>query len=362
MNRISKWLYILIALLIIVFLGFYLLRSKGKANQSPKSNSPEVKQKQQTKVDAFVVKPSLLIDEISVSGSLLAYEEVELKNEVAGRVVFINLPEGKQVKKGTLLVKLFDDDLQAGLNKLQIQLTIQEKIHERQAELLKVNGISQNDYDQTGLELNSLRADIEVQKVLIRKTEVLAPFDGVIGLRNISVGAEVTPSTLLTTIRSEDKLKLDFSVPEKYSSEIKPGMKISFTMSNEDKPYEATVIATEQGIDISTRNLKVRSVVDNKSEHLLPGAFTDVNLKLNEKKDALMIPTQAIIPSEQTKSVILSKNGKAHFTLVKTGVRRASAIEITEGIQPGDTIIITGILFLKEGSKLSYLTVKSDSI
>ncbi len=362
MTRISKWLYTSIVLIIIIFLGFVLFRSKGKDNQSSKSKNSVSRDRQQAKVDGFVVKPSLLIDEISVSGSLLAYEEVELKNEVAGRVVFLDLPEGKQVKKGTLLVKLFDDDLQAGLKKLQIQLAIQEKIHERQSELLKVNGISQNDYDQTGLQLNSLRADIEVQKVLIRKTEVLAPFDGVIGLRNISIGAEVTPSTLLATIRSEDKLKLDFSVPEKYSAEIQPGMKIIFTMSNDEKPYEATVMATEQGIDVSTRNLKVRAVVDNKSEHLLPGAFTDVNLNLNEKKNALLIPTQAIIPSAQNKSVILAKNGKAHFVVVKTGVRKASNIEITDGIQPGDTIVITGILFLKEGSKLTFSTVKSDSI
>jgi len=362
MTKISKWIYLPAILVVIVFLGFILFKSKGKENQSSKLKSPVSRERQQAKIDAFVVKPSLLIDEISVSGSLLAYEEVELKNEVPGRVVFLNLPEGKQVKKGTLLVKLFDDDLQAGLKKLQIQLAIQEKIHERQSELLKVNGISQNDYDQTGLELNSLRADIEVQKVLIRKTEVLAPFDGVIGLRNISIGAEVTPSTLLATIRSEDKLKLDFSVPEKYSSEIMPGMKIVFTMSNDEKQYEATVMATEQGIDISTRNLKVRAVVDNKSEHLLPGAFTDVNLRLNEKPNALLIPTQAIIPSEQDKSVIIAKNGKAHFTLVKTGVRRASNIEITEGLQAGDTIITTGLLFLKEGAKLSYSTLKTDSL
>lgn len=362
MSRNSKWLYILGVLIIIVVLGFILLKPKAKDNPSSNSYPPASRDKQQTKVDAFVVKPSLLIDEISVSGSLLAYEEVELKNEVAGRVDFINLPEGKQVKKGTLLVKLFDDDLQAGLNKLQIQLAIQEKIHERQAELLKVNGISQNDFDQTGLELNSLRADIAVQKVLIRKTEVLAPFDGVIGLRNISIGAEVTPSTPLATIRSEDKLKLDFSVPEKYSTEIKPGLKILFTMSNDEKPYEATVMATEQGIDVSTRNLKVRAVVDNKSEHLLPGAFTDVNLKLGENKNALMIPTQAIIPSAQNKSIIMAKNGKAHFTVVKTGVRRSSTIEILDGVHPGDTIVTTGILFLKEGSKLSFSTFKTDSI
>ena len=360
MNRMSKWLYIPVILVAIAFLGYVLLRSESTNDKSPDSRNAS--SRQQAKVDAFVVKPSLLIDEISVSGSLLAYDEVELKNEVSGRIVLLNLPEGKAVKMGTLLVKLFDDDLQAGLKKLQIQLAIQEKIHERQSELLKVNGISQNDYDQTGLLLNSLKADIEVQKVLIRKTEVLAPFDGMIGLRNVSVGAEVTPSTLLATIRSEDKLKLDFSVPEKYSSEIKPGMKISFNMSNDEKKYEATVIATEQGIDVATRNLKVRSVVDNKYDHLLPGAFTDVNLMLGEKKNALLIPTQAIIPSAQAKSVIVAKNGKANFVVVKTGVRRASNIEITDGLQVGDTIITTGILFLKQGSKLSYSTVKTDSI
>lgn len=360
MIKISKWIYLPIFLAMIVLLGFILFKPKEKNTKAAGERNLGARGRSLAKVDAFVVKPSVLIDEISVSGSLLAYEEVELKNEVAGRVVFIDLPEGKFVEKGTLLVKLFDDDLQAGLKKLQIQLAIQEKIHERQSELLKVNGISQNDYDQTGLQLNSLRADIEVQKVLIRKTEVMAPFDGVIGLRNISVGAEVTPATLLATIRSEDKLKLDFSVPEKYSSEIRPGMKISFTMSNDDKIYEATVMATERGIDVNTRNLKVRAVVDNKSEHLLPGAFTDVNLKLNEKKNALMIPTQAIIPSEQSKSVILSRSGKAHFVEVKTGVRRSSAIEVTSGLQLGDTIITNGILFLKEGSKLSFSTVKSD--
>jgi membrane fusion protein, multidrug efflux system len=362
MNRISKWVYIPLIVLIITLLAFIFVNAKTKNNQALNKENPATVEKGQTKVDAFVVRPSLLIDEISVSGSLLAYEEVELKNEVPGRVVLLNLPEGEAVKKGTLLVKLFDDDLQAGLNKLRIQLAIQEKIHERQSELLKANGLSQNDYDQAGLQLNSLRSDIEIQKVLIRKTEVIAPFDGLIGLRNISLGAEVTPSTLLATIRSEDKLKLDFSVPEKYSPEIKPGMRVVFTMSNDDKEYEATVIATEQGIDALSRNLKVRAVVDNKSEHLIPGAFTDVHLRLSEKKNALLIPTLAVIPQEMNKIVILAKNGKAHFTVVKTGIRKTSRIEITEGIQPGDTVITTGILFLKEGSRLYYSTVKADSI
>ncbi len=358
MNRVSKWVFLALTGVVVVVLGFAIIRSKGKGGTSGGKNTAS-RERPLTRVDAFVARPSLLVDQISVSGSLLAFEEVELKNEVAGRVVMINLPEGKFVKKGTLLVKLFDDDLQAGLTKLKTQLAIQEQIHDRQSELLKANGISQNDYEQTGLQLNSLRADIEVQKVLIRKTEVLAPFDGVIGLRNISVGAEVTPSTLLATIRSEDKLKLDFSVPEKYSTEIKPGMKIIFTLSNDEKKYEATVMATEEGIDSFTRNLKVRAYVDNKSDHLLPGAFTDVVLNLNEKKNALLVPTQAIIPQENGESLIVARNGKAHFTPVKTGIRKASGIEIKNGIQSGDTVITTGLLFLKEGSKLNYSTVLS---
>jgi len=325
----------------------------------PKENDRYSKDDSIKKVNGFVVKPSLLIDEIAVSGSLLAFEEVELKNEVAGRVVKIHLPEGKFVRKGTLLVKLFDDDLQAGLRKFKSQLDIQNQIHQRQSELLKVNGISQNDYEATGLQVNSLQADIEEQKAQIRKTEILAPFDGVIGLRNISVGAIVSSSTLVATIRSENNLKLDFNIPEKYSPVIRNGMKVQFTLSGSDKKYDATILATERGISEDTRNLKVRAVVNSKSDDLIPGAFSNVILRLSENKVALVIPTQAVIPQEKDKQVIIAQNGKAHFVSVKTGIRNASGIEITQGIQPGDTIITNGILFLKEGSPLMYAQVSS---
>lgn len=346
---------------IIIVTSFILLAALlikvGFKNSSDKDNRKDFKERKSKKVDAFIVKPSLLIEEISVFGTLLAYETVELKNEVAGRVVLINLPEGKFVKKGTLLVKLFDDDLQATLKKQETQLAIQQQIYKRQSGLLKVNGISQNDYEQTGLQLNTIKADIEVQKTLIRKTEVRAPFDGMIGLRNISVGEIVTPSTLLATIRTIDKLKLDFFVPEKYSSHIKPGMKVKFCLSNKDEQFDASVMATEEGIDNATRSLKVRALVNSRSKVLLAGGYASVQLRLGDNPNALMIPTQAIIPQESTKKVIVARNSKAQFIQVKTGIRKASAIEITDGLQPGDTIVITGLLFIKEGSKLSYSTL-----
>jgi membrane fusion protein, multidrug efflux system len=351
MKKAYVWIGVIILLIIILVFAIRSGKAKGKGNSVPQ------KEKQQIKVDGYIVKPTLLVNEISVSGSLLAFEQVELKNEVAGRVTDINLPEGKPVKKGTLLVKFYDEDLQATLRKLESQLEVQNKIYDRQSELIKVNGISENDYDQTRLAVNTLKSDIDEQKALIRKTEVIAPFDGVIGLRNISVGAVVSSSTLLATIRTEDNLKLDFYVPEKYSALISQGMKVKFTLSNKDIQYDATVIATEEGIDAATLNLKVRAVVDSRSQKLLPGAFTDVELRLGENPDALMIPTGAVIPEEQNKSVIIAKKGKAHFVPVKTGARQSSSIEITEGLHEGDTVITTGILFLKEGSGLSYSSV-----
>jgi membrane fusion protein, multidrug efflux system len=347
-NKLTKWIISILLLIIISIILIFALKPK----QSDKKDI--VKKNVTKKVDAYILTPSLLIDEITVNGNLLAVDEVELRNEVSGRIVKINLPEGKSVRKGALLVKIYDDDLQANLKKLQTQLSVQEQILKRQSELLKVNGISQNEYDQTQLQVNSLKSDIDYQKSQIRKTEVLAPFDGVIGLRNVSQGAMVTASTVLATIRTDSKLKLDFFVAERYSSQVKIGQKVDFKLSNNDRGYIAKVIASEKGIDNNTRNLKVRAIIEKPKKELIAGAFALVNLRLSENQNALMVPTQAIIPGEYDTKVIIAHNGKAHFVKVKTGVRQTEKIEILDGVKTGDTIITTGVLFLKENSKLQY--------
>ena len=328
------------------------------ACDTPKQDAKSTKQSGTVSfLEGFVVKPTIVDQFISVSGTLKPYEETVLMPEVTGRVIKINLPEGKFVKAGTLLVKLFDEDLQAQLHKSQAQLQITEQMQERQSELMKVSGISQSDYDQTVLQVHSIKADIEVLDVQIHKTEVLAPFDGVIGLRNISVGAEVTPSTALATIRAVKQLKLDFSIPEKYSDDAKTGTKVLFSVQGNDKKYEASVMATEEGIDINTRNLKVRAVVNMNAASLIPGAFANVELRLKENKNALMIPTQAIIPQERSKKIIIAKGGRAKFLTIKTGVRQASNIEVLDGLAAGDTVVTTGILFIKPGAVLAFSKV-----
>jgi membrane fusion protein (multidrug efflux system) len=314
------------------------------------------------RVEGIIVNPSVLDQTIAISGTLKPFEETVLMPEVAGRIVDINLAEGGFAKKGTILIKLFDGDLQAQLKKSQSQLELEEQTEKRQSELMKVNGISQLDLDQTILQINSIKADIEVLNVQIHKTEVHAPFDGTIGLRNVSIGAQVTPSTALATIRDVKHLKLDFSVPEKYSSIIKPGYKVTFTVQGDEIKYIATVMATEQGIESDTRNLNGRAIVESNTTSLIPGEFANVELRLNENKDALMVPTEAVIPQARTKQLIVAKNGKASFVTIVTGIRNSSSVQVISGINPGDTVVTTGILFLKPNAALKFSKVKSNPL
>lgn len=344
--------------ILYLFLSGLLLCIMFSCNKS-KENSGEKagKDKPMLKVNGFVVQGKKLIEEISVSGTLLPFEDVELKPEISGRITKINLPEGKFVKSGTLLVKLYDEDLQANMKKLKTQLLIQEKVYLRQSELLKVNGISQNEYDQLELQISGIKADIEFQKAMIRKTEILAPFDGVVGLRNISPGAYVNSGTVLTTFKSNNKLKLDFSIPEKYSSEVKAGTDVNFKLNNSDNIFKAKVIATETSVDKNTRNLKVRALVENISNLLIPGSFASVELKMREHNNALLIPTNAIIANARKKNVIISENGMAVKKEIFTGIRKSGEIEVLEGIKAGDTVVTSGLLFLKEGMPVIFSSV-----
>lgn len=298
-------------------------------------------------VDWIIAAPVELAEKITVSGTIKPAEETVLLSEISGRVIKINLPEGKTVKKGTLLVKFFDDDLQAQLQKAKAQLQLTKQTFGRQSELIKINGISQSDLDQTILQMNTIKGDIDVLTAQIRKTEIIAPYDGVLGLRNISLGSVVSPSLPLATIRDVRTLKIDFSVPEKYSQEIKFGSIIKFIVNDDDQEFDAKVIATEQGIDASTRNLKARAQIISSNPKLTPGAFASIHLKIKNTKNAIIVPSQAIIPQGNNKSLIICFQGKAKIVKVKTGLRQTNGIEITEGVANNDTIITTGVMFIK---------------
>jgi membrane fusion protein (multidrug efflux system) len=346
-----------ILLIPFLFAIFIITGATSCSSGSKDKNATDKRPSVALSVEGYVVKPSVLVVTIDVSGTLLPYEETVLMPEAGGRAVMVNLPEGKLVKKGTVLVKLFDGELQAQLKKSQTQLQLAEQTEKRQQELLKVSGISQFDYDQTVFQVNSIKDDIELLDVQIGKTELKAPFDGVVGLKNISVGAQVTTSTALATLRMINRLKLDFSVPEKYSKEIIPGKELTFTVEGDTVKYSAVVMATEGGIESDTRTLKVRAVVDHVSRGLNPGAFARVEMELGKHNDALLVPTQSIIPQARSKKLIVARNGKAQFLTVNTGIRKAAFIEVLNGINIGDTVVTTGIVFLKPDALLKFSKV-----
>jgi membrane fusion protein (multidrug efflux system) len=309
-------------------------------------------------VEAQVIQASSVSDVIEVAGNILPFELTEIRPEISGRVVSINFKEGSQVEKNTLLAKLFDQDLQAQMNKLKVQLQIAEKTEERERELLKISGISQQDYDLSLLQVNNIKADMELIKVNIGKTEIRAPYSGRIGLRNISLGAYVTPTTLITSISQVDLKKISFSVPEKYSAEIKGGMKVEFYIEGNESTYSATVLASETVIESQTRNLRVLATVSDQKNNLIPGSFAKVRLTLGKNESAVNIPSQAVIPSARSKQVILYKNGTPQFVDITTGIRTADNVQVKSGLAVGDTIVTTGLLFIRKDSKLKLSKVQ----
>lgn len=308
--------------------------------------------------EAFVVRTKSLSENLEIPGTLLPFEETEIRPEISGRIVWLNIPEGSFVQKGTLLVKLFDNDLQAQIKKLQVQLQIAQKTAERQKELLKINGISQQEYDLSELQVSNLKADIELTQVSISKTEIRAPFAGRIGLKNISNGAYITPTILLTTISQVSQLKMEFSVPEKYSEDMRKGRQINFTVGGSDARFTASVIATESNIEANTRTLKVRTVVNGRHNLLVPGAFAKVSLQLGKNDRSLIVPSQAIIPQARNKRVIIYKGGTASFTVVTTGMRDSSFVQVLDGVKEGDTIVTTALLTIRPDSKIKLTKVQ----
>jgi len=301
-------------------------------------------------VDVYVIKPSLINEKIEVSGSLLANETTEIHPEISGRLVQLNIAEGRFVSKGALLAKIYDGDLQAQLKKLEVQLDIARTNENRSAQLLKIQGISKSDYDASLLNVNNIKADIDITRANITKTEIRAPFSGKLGLKYVSPGAFVTPSTVLTTISEVNKLKLQFSVPEKYGSEIKNGQLVSFKLNGSDKTFSAAVIATETSIGEDTRSLTVRALVKNNDPALIPGTFANVQMILGNNPNAIMIPNGAVVPQGRKKQVFVFKDNKALPTDITTGVRDSANVQVLTGLFPGDTLITSGLLFLRPGS------------
>lgn len=324
----------------------------GSSTRQKEDSKPVSREPAAIPVEAYVVEPRALNTSITIAGSLYPQEETKITPEVAGKITGLFIREGSFVKKGTVLATLFNEDLKAQTRKLKVELELAQKTRERQDQLLKIGGISQQDFDLSVLNESSIKADIAVLEAAVNKTIIRAPYNGRLGFRHVSMGAYVNPQTVLTTISQVHRLKLLFSVPEKYFPLVRTGNVFTFTTETSPRTYRARIVATESGITVENRSLSVQAVVDEPDENLKPGSFANIHFRLGENQSAVMIPSQAVIPQARDKKVILYRNGKPEFATVATGLRDSASVEILQGVSLGDTVVTTGLLTVKPDSKL----------
>ncbi len=300
-------------------------------------------------VNAMVVRPQHLKDEIQISGSLLPDEEVDLSFETSGKIVEINFEEGTFVKKGQLLAKVNDRPLQAQLQRLVSQLSLAKDRVFRQSALLKKDAVSKEAYEQVRTDLATLNADIDLIKSNIAQTELRAPFDGVIGLRQVSVGTYASPSTIVAKLTKLSPLKVEFAVPERYANDVKIGAGLDFTLEGKLNAFHATVYARESKIDPTTHTLTIRALFPNANAAVLPGRYASIRLNKDEIPNAIAVPSEAIVPEMGKDKVFLYKSGKAQPVEITAGIRTKAEVQVLRGLRAGDTVITSGTLQLRMG-------------
>lgn len=313
--------------------------SKKQSAQQTKNNN------QNTVVDVLVARYSSITNSVEANGTVLANEYVELHPEISGRITYLDVPEGKFITAGTVIARINDADLQAQLSKSKVQLDLAQKTEDRLQKLLAINGVNQADYDAALNAVNGYKADIQYTQALIDKTVIHAPFSGTVGLRQVSPGAYITPATVLATIQQLNQLKIDFTLPEDYSNLVHIGGNVDVELdANGAARRKALVIAIEPQANTLTRNLKVRALLQN-PEQTNPGAFVKVYVGAGTDSKAILIPTNAIIPEDKNKQLVLVKDGKAKFVNITTGLRQSTNVAVIKGVAEGDTIVVNGVLF-----------------
>lgn len=351
MTKKSKILLFTAIGLLIAGMAFYPQIKKlfgSEAEFEVKNEKARDKQKKTPlAVNALIISTQSLTDRFRSKGIILPDEEVDLSFEASGKITQLLFEEGKSVRKGQLLAKVNDKPLQAELKKLESQLPLAKDRLYRQKSLLAKDAVSQEAFETVSTELDKLNADIELVKARINQTELKAPFDGVLGLRLVSEGAYATPQTIVAKLTKISPLKIEFSVNEKQANEIKIGTPISFSVESNDKVYNAAVYALESKLDVKTLSLKARARYANSDGKLKAGHSATIDIKLREIKNAIVIPSISSVAEMGRDIVFVYKNGKARQVEIKKGIRTESSLQVLEGLNQGDTLLVSGVMQLR---------------
>lgn len=347
----KRYIFYLILALGLAYLVYYRITENKKIEGGGAAGGPgkggKGKGGPALNVDGIEVKTTEFNNNLEITGSIEANEAVTLRSEVAGLVTGIYFKEGGSVNKGATLVKINDRDIQAQLREALTRQNLSASNENRAKQLLEKGAISQEEYDTSQAELQALRSQVQLIRAQLAKTTIIAPFSGKVGLRNISVGEYLTPNTVIANLLSTNPVKISFSIPEKYVSQLNTNSNISFNIDGRNKTYTGKVFAIEPGINEQTRTLQIKALAPNANNELLPGSFAKVKLALTSIKDAILIPTEAVIPVLKGKVVYVSKNGKAQQVPIETGTRTSDKILVLSGLNIGDTVLTTGAMALK---------------
>jgi len=348
MNRFTKRILIgcvvLVAIAAIVYPKLNLGTESGAQAALASEGQPDA-----LPVTAYVVKDARLVDRVVATGTLRANEEVDLASETSGKITEILFVEGTRVSKGDLLLKINDDEIVAQRERTLFRVKLAEQQAERHEALLDKGGVSREEFDQTLNQLNVLRAELNLHEAQLAKTEVRAPFDGMLGLRYVSEGAFLAPQTRIATLQDISPIKIDFSLPEKYAGLVRQSSEIQFSVSGDDRSHVGRVYAIEPRIEENTRSLQIRATSPNSDGSLFPGAFAEVELVLNAYEDATTVPAIAIVSELLGKKVFTMSDGIVDEQMVETGIRTDSLVQIISGLAVGDTVLTSGLQLVRPG-------------
>mgnify|MGYP000951167447 FL=1 len=301
-------------------------------------------------VATMVIAGQLLEEIVAVTGTLHAEEAIDVQTEISGKIVEIAFEEGATVKRGELLLRLDDSEARAELNRAKARITKAESLEKRLRGLMQNGWTNEQEFEQAQSDYRALLAERELAEAKLAKTELRAPFDGVVGIRSVSWGSYVAPSARITTLQKVEWLKLDFAVAERHAARLRPGAKVSFTVSGDEQRHDGTVYVVEPRVDEATRTVLVRARVENANGTLRPGALAQVTLRLQEWEAALLVPAMAVITEENGKSVFVVEEGKAQRRRVVTGLRRAELLQIVAGLRAGEEVVVAGVQSLRAGA------------
>ncbi len=323
----------------------------GCSSQAAEPTEDSATAVQKLPVDVKVVTATPLQQEEVVAGSILPNREVTITSELAKKITAVLFEEGSRVNQGQALYQLDNAELLAKLKQLQAELYLAQLNEQRLSTLLQTETVKQEEYDVAYARLQSLLANQELIKIDLEKTTIRAPFSGTIGLTKVHAGSLVQPGVPLVILQEQGTIRIHFSISEKYTDALRKGRKITFNTINSQDKFTATIIATEAGIDLSSRNLTVNASAGNPQGYFRPGMSVRVYFPTAaENTLGFQVPTQALMPSGNGYSVFTVKNGVAKNTPVKIGNRTDANALITEGLAEGDTVMISNILRSGEGT------------